>query len=233
MDERERWLEEMNLFTIVALSDSAMYQNRMREHQFPLIYLFSETDDNRSSCLSIATGLYRNGVTDRIAMAANSKNPGYSGFEEWLRALYVDLIPDLRRLKRIDVVPIVVSGNLNTFSEARAMLRYAQEHGMGTVGVVAPAFHMPRAFLSTISVSIRECPDIKVYALSGWVPDWWHKEVLHSQGTLKATRVHLIRTERERIARYQREGHYYDGGDLVSFQQAFEYLRLRDWCSPA
>lgn len=214
----QKWLEDLNLFTTIALSDVALFE--VREHQFPLLYLFSETDDNRSSSLSMATRLYQNRIADCIAMADNSQNPGYSGFREWLNDLYIGMIPKLP--KQADVVPIDVPGNLNTFSESQAMMRYTQEHGIRTVGAVAPSFHMPRAFLSAISVSVRECPDIKIYALPGWIPDWWHENVAHSQGTTRGTRAALVASERERIRRYQQKG------DLISFDQAFDYLAKRD-----
>ena len=134
-----------------------------------------------------------------------------------------------RQVAVVSVLPILVPGNLNTMSEAQAMVRHAREHGMRTIGVVAPAFHMPRTFLSAISVAVREYPDAKVYALPGATPDWWHDAVMHSQGQLRNTRAELFRSsERGRIAKYQQEGDYYPGGDLVSFQCAFEYLRARD-----
>ena len=213
----KKWYEDLQLFTALALSDTTL------DRSPDLLYLFSETDDNRESVLEVARSLYRIRYGDNTAIPDNATNPGYSGFAEWFRVWYKRFGPSV-----YTVFPITVPGSLNTMSEAQAMVRYAGEQGMRTITVVAPAFHMPRAFLSAISVVVRECLDIKVYALPGRTPDWWHKEVNHSQGTTSGTRVELIAGERKRIARYQKEGDYYPGGDLISFHLAFEYLRTRD-----
>ena len=221
----QQWYEDLQLFTAIALSDTMC--------DCPdLLYLFSETDDNRASVMEVARELYRRASRvhgNNTAIPDNFTNPGYSGYAEWYKALHKHFVPVF-----VSVFPIKVPGNLNTMSEAQAMVRYAGEHGMMIVGIVAPAFHMPRAFLSAISVAVRECLDIKVYALPGATPDWWYDPVVHSQGQLRNTRAELFRGgERERIAKYQQEGDYYLGGDLVSFQLAFEYLRARDKRSPS
>lgn len=214
----QQWEEDFQLFTAIALSDTIL------DHSPDLLYLFSETDDNRESVLGAARALYRIGYGNNTAIPDNDTNPGYSGFAEWYEALYKQHIPRI-----VSVFPISVPGNLNTMSEAQAMIRYAHEHGMRTILVVAPAFHMPRAFLSAISVAVRECPGIKVYALPGSTPDWFHEMVAHSQGKVRNTRAELFRgSERERIVKYQHEGDYYPGGDLVPFSSAFEYLQARD-----
>ena len=216
----QQWEQDLQLFTAIALSDM------MFDRPSDLLYLFSETDDNRASVLEVVPDIYRReGVWgNNIAIPDNNTNPGYSGFMEWYNALRQENIPRI-----VSVFPISVPGNLNTMSEAQAMIRYAHEHSMGIVTVVAPAFHMPRVFLSAISVVVRECPDVSVYALPGCTHDWWHDRVLHSQGKVRDTRAELFRgAERTRIAKYQHEGDYYSGGDLVLFQEAFEYLQDRD-----
>ncbi len=217
----QQWEEDLNLFTALARSDTVLVSPS------DLLYLFSETNDNRASVLEAARDIYRRGGVwgNNTAIPDNDTNPGYSGFAEWYKALYEHYtVPRI-----VSVFPITVPGNLNTLSEAKAMIRYAHENAMKTIIVVAPAFHMPRAFLSAISVVVRECPDVSVYALAGSTPDWWFDSVGHSQGKVRNTRAELFRgAERERIAKYQHEGDYYQGGDLVSFPLAFEYLQVRD-----
>lgn len=214
--ERERWLEELHLFTTVAMYDVTPC------HKVEMVYVFSETDDNRPSVVSAVHDMHADGIK-RIGVPDNLKNPGYSGFLQWGTALMKTGIG------ASDLFAIEVPGNLNTFSEAQAMVRYAFSHAIASVSVVAPPFHQSRAFLSAISVAVREYPELKIYSRPGVAMDWWCEGISHSQGVLKGTRAEFVSSERERIAKYQKDGNYYPGGDLVSFQQAFRYLCLRDW----
>ena len=209
--EREKWWADLQIFTALALRDSDPGLG------FNMAYLFSETDDNRFSVFLGVRNLLWVGLTQNVAIPDNYTNPGYSGFAEWYRALRLEGIPDTA-----GIFPLTVSGNLNTFSEAQALVRYARDHMFTNVCIVAPPFHMPRAFMSAISVAVREYPELKIYSKPGYVSDWWHEVVKHSQGIVSGTRAELIVSEQERIARYQEKG------DLLSFVEIFRYLANRD-----
>ena len=157
--EREKWWADLQIFTEVALCDVGV--NR----RFNVVYLFSETDDNRSSVFRKVRNLLWAGRTQDVAIPDNSANPGYSGFWEWDKILQMeDGIPN-----GVSISPVTVLGNLNTFSEAQAFVRYARDHMFIDVCIVAPPFHMPRAFMSAISVAVREYPELAIYNKSGYV----------------------------------------------------------------
>jgi hypothetical protein len=75
--------------------------------------------------------------------------------------------------------------------------------------------------MTTVSVALREFPELRVYNRVGMALPW-HETVFHSQGTLACTRSDLIHRELERIERYQAKG------DLASTAEVFDYLTQRD-----
>ena len=110
--------------------------------------------------------------------------------------------------------------SLNTLVESETLIGYAKQNGYSSLFVVAPPFQQLRAFMTAVTVALREYPELLLYSYPA-VAMPWREEVVHSQGTLKATRSELIHAEFERIDTYQNKG------DLASFEDVLAYLNNR------
>jgi len=113
---------------------------------------------------------------------------------------------------------------LNTLVEAESLMRHAKNKNYRSIIVIAAPFHQERAFMTAVSAAIRENSNVCLYSYPGLALAW-DEEVVHSQGTVLATRAGLISGEQERIHKYQEKG------DLVSYSQVLAYLRKRDEAS--
>jgi len=100
-------------------------------------------------------------------------------------------------------------------------IRFARQHSYRSLFVVAPPFQQLRAFMTAVTVALREYPELLIYSYPG-VAMSWQEEVIHSQGTLKAKRRDLIQEELERIEKYQSKG------DLASPERVLSYLNKRE-----
>ena len=110
---------------------------------------------------------------------------------------------------------------LNTLIEAQALIRHALAHDYRSLLVTAAPFHQERAFMTAVTVNLKQRANIKIFSYSGEVL-LWHESVNHSQGSLTATRKDLIHAEQERIEKYSHKG------DLCSREIVLEYLNQRD-----
>lgn len=186
-----------------------------RRGPFKLVYVFSETNSNWDSCFLRAVELANTGSMESLGIADGDLGHGYDGFDA--------SITRLTSLGWKDQVPIVkfdVGSNVNTMSEAVLLAKRAQ--GMqGDIGVVAPPFHMPRAFMTTIT-ALKGIPT-RVYSLPG-VSLSWMEQATHSQGTLTNTRAGLLGDELNRLEKYRAS----EFGNMLSAQKVLEYLNWRD-----
>jgi hypothetical protein len=180
-------------------------------------YLFGQTADNQLSVFETGVNLVRQRQARQVLIPDSAPRCGYPGFRAWHQALSVS------GLGEADVVgiPIAPCSSMNTLTEAEALVRYAMANGMARVFVVATPFHQLRAFITIVSVVLREFPELRVYNRVGTALPW-DQTVLHSQGVLQCTRSELIQSELARIERYRRKG------DLVPEDQVLSYLRWRD-----
>lgn len=180
-------------------------------------YLFGQTADNQQSVLEAGVSLINQRRAQKLLIPSSVPQCGYPGFQTWHQALIA------LGLEETDVsgVPVSPDSSLNTLNEAEALVRYAKASRMAQVFVVAPPFHQLRAFITTISVVLREFPELRVYNQVGTALPW-DETVYHSQGTLQCTRSELIQSELARIERYRRKG------DLVSEEEVSRYLHRRD-----
>ena len=184
-----------------------------------IIYLFGQTPDNEDSVLTKAVEVYNQRRAKLIGFSTEkSGSAGYAGFQHWKDSLITADIPE-NIIVGINL--LVLRENFNTLSEAEALIKEAKIRNWKKAYITAPAFHLPRAFITTISVVLREYPQLKVYSLVG-IPLDWNERVRHSQGTTVGTRTELIMGELERIDRYHAKG------DLVSLEKIFNYLGSRD-----
>ena len=111
----------------------------------------------------------------------------------------------------------------NSLTEAQTVVRACRELGVRALVIVSPAFHLPRALLTALSVAEREYSGLRVYAHPGGrAAGWWDEEVAHSQGVVRGVRAALCTGEVERIRIYSAKG------DIVAPARALELLLRRD-----
>jgi len=188
-----------------------------------LVYLFGQTADNESSVLAVANAYHERGVP--IAFIGHDNvDPisGYPGFLDWQQKLKEQGIP-LEGMQPIRGTTYMEEGVLrsNTYTEAEALVEHARNNNLSSVVVIAPDFHLVRAFTSVVSFALQRYPELKVYAKAGAaLPS--NEVVTHSQGVVQATREELPAIERERFEIYHRKG------DLVSPGEVVAYIKRRD-----
>jgi len=180
-------------------------------------YLYCQTKSNQQSIFQAAHFLLNNAFTHRILILNTNATSGYPGFAEWKQQLHQLGISE----DQIEGVLNKEKSMLNTLIESEALIRFARQHRYHSLFVVAPPFQQLRAFMTAVTVALREYPELLIYSYPG-VSMSWQEEVIHSQGTLKAKRRDLIQEELDRIEKYQGKG------DLASPSQVLTYLNKRE-----
>ncbi|MFO7557130.1 MAG: hypothetical protein R6W88_18195 [Desulfobacterales bacterium] len=180
-------------------------------------YLYCQTRSNQQSIFQTAQFLLNNTYTYRILILNTKAKSGYPGFTEWKQNLKQLGISE----EQIEGVINKETSMLNTLFESEAIIRFAKQHSYHSLFVVAPPFHQLRAFMTAVTIALREYPELLIYSYPG-VAMSWQEEVIHSQGVLKAKRHNLIQEELERIEKYQGKG------DLASPEQVLSYLNKRE-----
>jgi uncharacterized SAM-binding protein YcdF (DUF218 family) len=180
-------------------------------------YLFGQTNDNQESVFLSAQELIIRALVRRILISDADPKNGYPGGHAWREALIAHGIRD----SVIEEVPVEPTSSLNTLIEAEALIQHARKNGYRFIVVCAAPFHQERAFMTAVSAALGAYPDLRLYSYPGRALAW-DDQVMHSQGTLSATRAGLISSEQERIATYLGKG------DLVSCSHVLSYLRKRD-----
>ena len=122
------------------------------------------------------------------------------------------------------VVATTSPGVRTTKEENEAVLKYALEHGIKSIALLAHPHQLPRAMLGMVAtLNAHNITDIKVYAVHSDSTDW-DKIVPGSQGkNLKQRRLHAI-DETIRIPTYQNNSKK----DDASFEELQKYYELRD-----
>ncbi len=110
---------------------------------------------------------------------------------------------------------------LNTRSESQALIRGAKVSGWKHIYITAPPFHQLRAFITAVSVALKEYPGLAIYNRVGKTMDWG-EEIRHSQGESVGTRIGHIQKELKRIDYYHERGH------LAPLDEVLKYLEKRD-----
>lgn len=180
------------------------------------IYLFAQTVDNEASVLERGFSLATQNESKKIVIPAGSARRGYPGYDAWRERLLVMGVSDADLGTTTDS-----PDGLNTLTEAQALVNYCKETAARSIVVVAAPFHQARAFLTVISVVLKQGVNLAVHSIPGQsLP--WTATVVHSQGLLTRPRIDIVDDEVGRIGQYQQKG------DLVSLKQALEYLKSRD-----
>jgi len=186
-----------------------------RRGPLQMLYIFANTTDNADSTFVRAVDMEQSGAMKNLGLAEGTLGHGHAGFSASLKRL--------RQLGWSDSVPVRaldVDGVVNTLREAEELHDYSIYH-RGDIGIVAPPFHLVRAFVSVVS-TIAAHP-MRVYAYPG-VPLPWSEEVVHSQGVVRGTRSNLLKSELERLAKYRAS----EFGGLLSAREVLQYLDWRD-----
>lgn len=181
------------------------------------VYIFGLTKENQESSLATAAELWRRKQATMVLSCRGETAHGDAGYafrERWLleRGVY---------RTALRAVEIPTETNVNTHTEAVALVTIAKKFGWHGVYAASSPFHQLRAFVTTVSVALRMYPDLKVYSKTGNTMAWG-EQTRHSQDTLIGTRADFIGTELDRLNQYHRQG------NLVGAMRVIEYLDRRD-----
>lgn len=187
-----------------------------RRGPFEMLYLYGETTDNDVSHLLRAIELANAGAMRSIGIAEGALGHGYAGFDATVKRLQ-----SFGWVSKMPIVKLGGEGIANTLTEARALVVHAMAVG-GDIGIVAPALHLVRAFMTMVT-AIGDKP-IRAYAVLG-TPLRWNEEVVHSQGVVRDTRSGLLgNQELPRLEKYQAP----QFGSLFTAERVLRYLEWRD-----
>ena len=179
-------------------------------------YLYCQTDSNHQSLFQTAFFLLEKSFTSKILILQTEAKSGYPGFSQWLNLLQKAGLSE----KQIVGVELDTPVMLHTMIESEALVRFASQKGYKSLFVIAPPFHQLRAFMTAVTVVLKTNSDLLLYSFPADAMPWG-EAVVHSQGTLMATRKELIHMELERISLYQKKG------ELASFEEVAAYLDSR------
>jgi uncharacterized SAM-binding protein YcdF (DUF218 family) len=180
-------------------------------------YLFGQTQPNQESVFATGRELAEQGRVQKLLISDCSPKSGYLGAAACRQAMIESGIP----AGMIEEVPMEPTEILHTLIESQKVVRFARAQGYRRLIVVSSPFHQERAFMTMVTVALREYPSLKLYSIPG-AAQRWDEIVTHSQGKLRGTRAELIAEEQKRIEKYTAQG------DLLPRAQILEYLRKRD-----
>ncbi len=168
-----------------------------------MLYLVGQTRDNQDSVLDQT--LNWSGLIGFIGYPNTEEVFGYPGSDVWTEAL-IERDRDPRNFRYIYDSFITVGGKriVHTLSEMQAMVRFAKEKDMRSVAIVAPPFHLMRAFMSAVLAAQIYYPTLRIHPRLGELD--WNASVRHSQGKVVGTPASLLVSEITRIFTYQAQG---------------------------
>ena len=123
--------------------------------------------------------------------------------------------------KEDDILSFNVHGDANTFTEMVAMVNFAKENGLKRLRFRAVPFQQPRAFITVVSVLLKQYPELRIYNSAG-CPLPPNEPMRSSQNTLVGRRVNEFELEIEKIHRY------HANDSLVDVEAVLDYLEWRD-----
>lgn len=185
---------------------------------YELAFIFSNTPDNEESPFLRAIELADAGVIKSLGISEGNHDRGYEGFDH-----SVERLKALGLKNEVPVVKLNVGSNINTGSEAQKLAEYARTIAGGDIAVIAPPFHIVRAFMTTITAFKRNNISARAYAVSGR-PLAWLQEATHSQGVVRNTRARLLESELQRLEKYRGP----EFGSMLTAHEVVNYLNWRD-----
>jgi len=181
------------------------------------IIMYGQTKDNEDSIFLGVKRLYEKNLAERVVFGQGGK-----------LVTRQDYLPDYQtKLIQLGIpseaiIPLQITEALaHTHTEALAHIAHAKMRQWKNVYVVASPFHQLRAFVNTVSIVLRQYPELKVFSVLGTHLPWMDKAI-HSQNVESGKRFELIQNEWKRIEAYHAKG------DLVSARQVLDYLNQRD-----
>src|SRR3989344_8423255 len=194
-----------------------------RRGPLKLAYMYANTPDNQDSMFLRAIELANAGAIESLGTSEGDLGHGYEGFDHSVERLKV-----FGWKGQIPLVKLNVGGNVNTGSEATKLAEYARSFAGGgsnggALAVIAPAFHLPRAFVTTVTALHNVgLAAVRVYPICG-VSLPWLQEAVHSQGA-KNTRAGWLTGELQRLEKYRAP----EFGSMLSAKEVLDYLNWRD-----
>lgn len=191
-----------------------------------MVYLVGQTKGNQESVLAAARGFP--GVPVGFIGHDGTESSGFPGGSAWRKELQ---LKDLRRLFDPSLlVPILGSFTADadgvlrghTRTEMQALIDHAIGTKLKKIIIVAPRFHMPRAYMTAVTVLLeKRHPEISIYAKNADDLPWLEKTV-HSQGSETGRRIDFIKTEAQRIERYQKLDHLASIEEVEAYRNEVE-----------
>jgi len=179
-----------------------------------LMYLVGETRSNQASVLDRALNF--SGPIGIIGYPY-TEYMGYPGSDVWVPELSKRGI-SRERIVSVGGSLIKIDGKetIHTLSEMCALAQHAKMHGIRRVILVAPQFHLLRAFMSGVHALNKVYPELRLYPVLG-TPLAWDEESSHSQGALRGIRADFLVEETIRIYTYHAQGNLPDPEDVLSY----------------
>jgi hypothetical protein len=179
-------------------------------------YLYAQTTANSDSVIQSGADVWHRGEAACLLVIEATAGKGYDGFKVWKKRLSELSVPE-SCIKKISLG----DREHNTLTEALALVQHARQNAFKAIYIIAPPFHLPRAFMTTVRAASHILPPLQIYSIVG-ATEPWNESVVHSQGILRARRYELIGEELLRIDRYQHKK------NISSFAETKDYLDRRD-----
>ena len=164
---------------------------------------------------------YHRHHTPVVGVLRGTTEHGYAGYNLYKRELMRRRVPDMAIIP-IDLLPEdEVKKQLNTYTEAKALISYCGYKKVHAIYLVAPYFHQMRASTTIISNLDLENPELWIFNKAANPPPW-NVPILHSQGVFAGTLSELEFSELDRLFEYHEKGF------LVSCAEVMDYYEKRN-----
>jgi len=166
------------------------------------LFLFMLPPSSEGEVLDKAYELWRGGKAHKVCFVDTGPGSGALGASHWKNLLMKRGMPEDHILPIPYTFP---EGHINTLYEAISFAKFIQAESLTTVGILCQAFHLLRAAMTLVSVLKELRIQISLHPYTSEVC-YWHDVMVHSQGSVKGSRLELVDSELERIRRYQEKG---------------------------
>jgi hypothetical protein len=210
---------------IVFAKEITRWDEKLPAHP-DMVYLVGQTKGNQEEVLAVAREFP--GVPVGFIGHDGTESSGFPGGSAWRKELQRK---DPHRLfDPSSLVPILGSFTVgadgvlrgHTRTEMQALVDHAIGAKLKKIIIVAPRFHMPRAYMTAVTVLLeKKHPEISIYAKNADDLPWLEKTV-HSQGSEAGRRIDFIKTEAERIEKYQKLGHLASLEEVEAYRKEVE-----------
>lgn len=213
--------EELERFCMLAPRIFGDYRDPGRG-PFKMAFIYANTIDNEDCNFVRAVEMEKAGAIKSLGISEGSLGFGYEGFAHSFKRLH-----DLGWQHTVPIVRIDVGGQVNTGTEAQRLVEHIRDIGKFVDGddlaIIAPHFHIERAFTTTVTALRRNSVSVKAYAVPG-VPLNWTQVAKHSLGIVEGKRADLVKGELQRREKYRAP----ESGSMATAADVLDYLDARD-----